>query len=553
MNYPTQAFAMQDSESHDQFDYVIVGAGSAGCVLADRLSRGGRHRVLLLEAGGSDARFWIKVPIGYAFNVGNPVLNWGYATQPDAGLDGRSIPWPRGRVIGGSGSINAMAYVRGLPHDFDDWAASGAPGWGWDTVRGVYDAMETRHTPDATGRRTAQGSGPVWVSDLSDQMHPFSHTFLEAARDTGLPLSDDMNAGEGEGVTYYRSTVRFGRRWSSADAFLRAARRRPNLTVLTGADVQRIEGLSGQGNTLRYRHKGRDRTVRARREIILSAGAINTPKLLQLSGLGPGALLQSHGIPVVRDLPHVGRGLQDHLAVSYQFHATRPTLNAELGTMAGRLRAGLAYALRRRGPLAVPVNQVGGFVRSHPDRAAPDVQLFCNPASYEMSPAGRPVLDRAQGYLISAQPCRPTSRGEVRIASSDPDAAPLIEAHSLTTQADCDAALRASRLLQRFAAAPSLRAVTGAAKAPDLTGLDDAGLMEVFRARASTVYHASCTCRMGPSAQDSVLDARLRVHGVPGLRVVDASAFPNVTSGNTNAPTMMLAMRAAELILQDAS
>jgi choline dehydrogenase len=535
-----------------EFDYVIVGAGSAGCVLADMLSRDGRHRVLLLEAGGSDARLWIKVPIGYAFNVSNPDLNWGYATQPDAGLGARSIPWPRGRVIGGSGSINAMAYVRGLPRDFDDWAAAGAAGWGWDRVRAVYEAMETRHTPDATGRRRAQGSGPVWVSDLSDQMHPFSRTFLDAAREAGLPLSDDMNAGAGEGVTYYRSSVRRGRRWSSADAFLRAAMRRPNLTVITGADVRRIDGLRGQGNALRYRHKGRDHIVRARREIILSAGAINTPKLLQLSGIGPGALLQSRGIPVVRDLPQVGQGLQDHLAVSYQFHATRPTLNASLGTWRGQIRAGLAYALRRRGPLAVPVNQVGGFVRSAPDRDAPDVQLFCNPASYEMSSKGRPVLDREQGYLISAQPCRPTSRGAVRIASADPDAAPLIDAQSLTTRADRDAALQASRLLQRLATAPSLRAVTRAAKAPDLSQLDDAGLMEEFRARASTVYHASCTCRMGHSPRDSVLDARLRVHGVPGLRVVDASAFPNVTSGNTNAPTMMLAMRAAELILQDA-
>ncbi len=535
-----------------QFDYVIVGAGSAGCVLADMLTRDGRHSVLLLEAGGSDARLWIKVPIGYAFNVSNPRLNWGYATQPDPGLGGRSITWPRGRVIGGSGSINAMAYVRGLPRDFDDWEAAGATGWGWDAVCAVYDRMETRHAPDATGRRTVQGDGPVWVSDLSDQMHPFSRTFLKAAEEAALPRSDDMNAGTCEGVAYYRSSVRHGRRWSSADAFLRAALRRSNLTVRTGADVRRIEGLNGQGNSLRYRHKGRDCTVRARREIILSAGAINTPKILQLSGLGPGALLHARGIPVVRDLPQVGHGLQDHLAVSYQFHATRPTLNASLGTLTGQMRAGLAYALRRRGPLAVPVNQVGGFVRSDPDKAAPDVQLFCNPASYEMSPEGRPRLDREQGYLISAQPCRPTSRGAVRVASADPDHAPLIEARSLTTQADCDAALQASRVLQRFAAAPSLRAVTRAAKAPDLTELDDAGLMDVFRARASTVYHASCTCRMGHSAQDSVLDARLRVHGVPGLRVVDASAFPNVTSGNTNAPTMMLAMRAAELILQDA-
>lgn len=544
--------AMRTGDQAVEYDFVIVGAGSAGCVLAERLTRDGRHRVLLLEAGGPDSRLSVKVPIGYALNVGNPRLNWGYATQPDPGLDGRIIAWPRGRVIGGCGSINAMAYVRGLPHDFEDWSAAGATGWNWDSVHATYDRLETRDTIDAAGKRRTEGRGPVWVSDLSDQMNPFSQSFLAAARDTGLPVIADMNAPAAEGMTYYRSMVRRGRRWSSADAFLRMARGRRNLEVVTGADVHRLELRPEGVHALRYLRKGATHRVRARRELVLCAGAINTPKLLQVSGVGPGALLQSHGIPVIRDLPQVGRGLQDHLAISYQFRATYPTLNCALGTFAGRLRAALDYAMRRRGPLAVPVNQVGGFVRSGPQLEAPDVQLFCNPASFEMTPAGRPVLDRQPGYLLSAQQCRPTSRGTVRIASSDPGDAPLIEPNSLATQEDRDAALRASRLLQRLASSPSLRARTAAAKAPDLTMMDDDGLMKNFRARASTVYHPSCTCRMGRNARDSVLDARLQVHGLPGLRVVDASAFPNITSGNINAPTLMLAMRAADMILQAA-
>lgn len=543
---------MQDAVKQGaEFDFIIVGPGSAGCVLAERLTRCGRFRVALLEAGGSNARLSVRVPIGYAFNVSNPKLSWGYVTQPDPGLAGRSIPWPRGRLVGGCGSINAMAYLRGLAHDFDDWAAAGATGWGWDAVQPVFDRLETRDTRDNAGQLQQVGNGPIRVSDLSEQMAPFSRIFLQAARDIGLPVVADMNTPGAEGVSHYRSTVRNGRRWSSADAFLRVARGRRNLALLTHAQVTRLD-LQAGGGIVHFHHRGAARTLRARRDVILSAGAINTPHLMQLSGLGPGALLQAHGIVVQRDLPQVGRGLQDHLAVSYQFFASAPTLNSVLGCVTGRLRAGLAYALHRRGPLAVPVNQVGGIVRADSQAAVPDVQLFCNPASYEMLSSGPPALDRVPGYLISAQPCRPTSRGQVRLASPDPRAAPLIEANSLATEEDCATALRASRLLQRLARAPSLRAATTTAKTPDLLALDDAGLMEGFRTRASTVYHPSCTCRMGRGPQDSVLNARLQVHGVAGLRVVDASAFPNITSGNINAPTMMLAMRAADLILEDA-
>ncbi|WP_405404958.1 GMC family oxidoreductase [Paracoccus sp. Ld10] len=528
-----------------EFDYVIVGAGSAGCVLADRISASGKHRILVLEAGGSDRQFWIKIPVGYAINYAKPALNWGYHTEADGALNARKSYWPRGKVVGGSSSINAMAYVRGQARDFDDWAAAGADGWGWSDVRSTYDRMETRSdAPDA--------GGPVWVQNLADQMNPFSRHFLTAAQQAGFAAIDDMNADGAEGVGFYRSNVRRGMRWSSADAFLRPALKRPNVTLQTRAHVMRLEFDGARVVGLSYAHGGRTHRVTARKEVILSAGAINSPQLLQLSGIGPAELLRGQGITVRHDLPQVGQGLQDHLAVSYQFRATQKTLNSILGHPLGRLAAGMRYVMTRRGPLAVPVNQVGGFVRSGTGQDAPDIQLFCNPASYEVSPAGEVIVDRDPGYLLSAQVCRPTSRGSVQITSADYRNAPAIQPNSLSTNEDCDAAVRASRVIRALSRTPILQSLTAASKLTGFDTMDDDALLAEFRNRAGTVYHPTCTCRMGQGAADSVLNARLQVHGVPGLRVVDASAFPNITSGNTNAPTMMLAMRAADLILQDA-
>jgi choline dehydrogenase len=534
-----------------EFDYVIVGAGSAGCVLANRLTESGKYTVLLLESGGSDARFWVKVPLGYAINVTNPAVNWGYHTAPDPELNGRSISWPRGKLIGGSSSINAMAYVRGLPHDFDDWVKAGAHGWHWDAVRAVYDRLETQSDITPQGRQT-RGDGPVFVSDLSDQMAPFSKHFLAAAREAGHNVIADMNRPDVDGITYYRSSVRNGLRWSSADAFLRPAQRRSNLSVLHHADVDRVIYEGGRVRGVAFHRGEQQHQATARKEVILCAGAINSPKVLQQSGFGPADVLRRHGIPVIRDLPQVGRGLQDHLAVSYQFQANCATLNTTLGRRIGRLRAGAQYLLTRKGPLAVPVNQVGGFVRSDPHGDVPDTQLYFNPVSYRVSATGITIVDRSAGYQISAQPCRPTSTGSIEITSLNTQDAPRIMPQSLTTKEDRAAAIRASKALQRFAKTASLQAVTTAAKSPDLMTLDDAALLEDFQNRASTVYHPTCTCRMGHTDQDSVLDERLRVHGVQGLRVADASAFPNITSGNTNAPTMMLAMRAADMIVEDA-
>lgn len=533
-----------------EFDYVIVGAGSAGCVLADRLTRCGRHTVLLLESGRSDKRFWVKVPIGYAINVHNPLVNWGFQTAPDAGLNDRRISWPRGRLIGGSSSINAMAYVRGLGKDFDDWEAAGADGWGWRNVKEVYERLETRIEDTEKGRVTI-GDGPVIVSDLSRQMSRFSKNFLQAARDMGHAVVPDMNAQDIENISFYRSTVRNGVRWSAADAFLRPAESRPNLTVLQRADVSGLIFDGTKVSGVSFDRGGKTLQAKARNEVLLCAGAINSPKLLQLSGIGPQDVLRRNGVPIRRNLPFVGKGLQDHLAVSYQFNAHGKTLNHTLGRPVGKMLAGMAYLAARRGALAVPVNQVGGFVRSHADEAAPDIQLYFNPVSYHVAPNGRTVVDRTSGYQISAQPCRPTSTGRIEIVSTSPKAPPRILPNSLSSSSDQMKAIAAGRLLQKYAQTDSLKAVTKAAKSPDLLAMDDDALLEDFRARASTVYHPTCSCRMGNDEKNSVLDARLRVHGVRGLRVVDASAFPNITSGNTNAPTMMLAMRAADLILED--
>lgn len=539
--------------NHASYDYIVVGAGSAGCALAERLTRDGRTRVLLLEAGGSDRRFWIKVPIGYAVNFANPRLNWNYHAEPDDGLNGRSEYWPRGKVIGGSSSINAMAYMRGLPHDYDDWDRAGAAGWSWDAVRPAFERMERHLECGADGKPRERGNGLLTVSDLSDQMNPFSRRFLAAAQACGWTRSENLSTATSAGVGYYRSTVRDGMRCSAADAFLAPARRRANLHIVSNAMVERVQFAGKRAKGLRYHVGDEVVDVAAGREVILCAGAINSPKLLQLSGVGPADLLRGLGLPVQLDLPEVGQGLQDHLAISHLFRATTPTLNNVLGRLPQRLLAGLRYLATRRGPLSVPVNQVGGYVGSRGDNARPDMQIYCNPLSYSTAADGRPVLDREPGYLLSAQLCCPDSRGEIAIRSANPGDAPSIRPNSLATEHDRDGARRAVKIIEQLASTPALAEVTSKRLVPSPAVCGTDALMEDFRARASTVFHPTSTCRMGRGPRDSVLDARLRVHGVSGLRVVDSSAFPMVTSGNTNAPTMMLATRAAEMILEDAA
>lgn len=535
----------------EQFDYVVVGAGSAGCVVASRLAEGGKARVLLLEAGGSDRTVWIQLPIGYGRTFFDPRVNWMYDTAPVPGLGGRSSYWPRGKVVGGSGSINAMVHVRGQRHDFDDWRDMGNPGWGWDDVLPWFIKAEDSEVIEPGWR--GQG-GPQHVTDLAAKVHPLCRRFIEAGQSLGLPLSPDFNGSQSEGLGTFQITTRDGRRASTANEYLRPAIRRGGITLRTRAQVTRIlfEGKRAVG--VEYSHKGHLHQVRAAGEVILCGGAINSPQLLQLSGVGDGAHLQGLGIDVVEHRAGVGANLQDHLAVSY-FHASAvPTLNDELGPLSGKIRAALAYAWNRSGPLAMSVNQAGGFVRGTPEASRVNLQLYFSPVSYTKTPLSERKLanpDPFSAFLLSFNACRPTSRGWLRIASPDPLAHPEIQPDYLSTEHDIEEARQGMALIRRIAQASPLADVITGQLVPGPEVVSDDQWLEDFRARADTVYHPSCTCMMGPDPAGAVVDARLRVHGIDGLRVIDASAFPTVTSGNTNAPVVMLAEKGAAMVIED--
>jgi len=534
------------------YDYVVIGAGSAGCVLADQLSADGRATVLVLEAGGHDRRLWINMPIGYGKTFYDERVNWKFQAQPDPGLNDRRIYFPRGKVVGGSSSINAMVYCRGLPGDFDDWVAAGNTGWGWRDVAPVFDHLERR--VDADGTAAADG-GPLFVSDVRRQLHPMARHFFAASQQAGLPFTEDFNGAAPEGVGRYQINTRHGMRWSAADAFLRPALRRGTVTLSTGALAERVLFDGRRAVGVAYRQGSSRHTVRARAAVVLSAGAIQTPQLLQLSGVGPGALLQRYGIAPVLVQEQVGARLQDHLAMSYTYQATEPTLNNVLSSLWGRLRIGAQYAMTRKGPLSISVNQCGGFVRSHADAPQVDLQLYCNPISYTLqeSQTGTQIVpDRFAGFILCFQPCRPHSRGRVEIVGTDIAQPPAIMPSYLSHPHDVAQALRGAQLIRRLENTDAMRALIQLPIAPRLDAMDDAAMVEDFRNRASTCYHPVGSCAMGPDPASSVVDADLRVHGLDHLYVVDASVFPNVTSGNTHAPTTMVAHKGAQSILAGA-
>lgn len=534
-----------------EFDFIIVGAGSAGCVLANRLTENDRHSVLLLEAGGSDLSPWIWMPIGYGKTFYRPSVNWMYRTEPDPALNDRVSYWPRGKVMGGSSAINAMVYVRGQPEDFDDWQAMGNPGWGWEDVLPWFRRMETN---DAGGNDWRGDSGPLHVTTPTRDLHPLCDHFIRAGQELQFPHNPDFNGASQAGVGAYQITVKGGMRMSTARAYIRPARNRPNLHVVQHALATRILFDGRRATGIRYRHRGHEVTATARREVILSAGAINSPQLLQLSGVGPAAVLRRHGIAVHHALDGVGRNLQDHLCIDHLFRARLPTLNDQLRPWHGKLWQGLRYVLARRGPLALGVNQAGGFVSTRAGGGRPNMQLFFSPLSYTKAPPGkRPLMnpDPFPGFLLSAQPTRPTSRGHLAIRSADPMAAPEIHANALATAHDRQEMLEATRLLRRLAATPALARIIEAEMKPGPDIQTDEDLMADCRERAGTVFHPVSTCRMGPDPGVDVVDARLRVHGLAGLRVVDAAIFPTLTSGNTNAPVIMVAEKAATMILSD--
>ena len=536
----------------DAFDYVIVGAGTAGCVVASRLSEDSKASVLVLEAGGSDQTLWIQLPIGYGRTFFDHRINWMYDTAPVAALAGRTSYWPRGKVVGGSGSINAMVHVRGQPGDFDDWAALGNPGWSYDDVQPFFRMSEDHDGGDSHHRGRG---GPMHVTDIRRQAHPLCQTFVETARALGFNATEDFNTPPGEGVGVYQINTDKGRRASSANAFLRPALRRPNLELRTRAHVTRIlfEGPRAVG--VEYRRGGRIQRVMARGEVILCGGSMNSPQLLQLSGVGEAQHLRALGIAPVLDAPAVGKNLQDHLAVSYFYRSNRPTLNDELGPLSGKLKAGLRYLWDCGGPLSMSVNQGGGFVRSDPALARPNLQLYFSPVSYTRTPLSERRLtnpDPFSAFLLSFNACRPTSRGAIAICSRDPFAHPTITPNYLATDKDVAEATAGVRLLRQLAATSPLSGIITGEILPGEHLRSDEALLQDFRARADTVYHPVGTCGMGADPAASVVDARLRVHGLQGLRVIDASIFPTLTSGNTNAPTVMVAEKGAAMVLEDA-
>jgi choline dehydrogenase-like flavoprotein len=529
-----------------EFDYIIVGAGSAGCVLADRLSANGRDRVLVLEAGGSDNRFWIKTPIGYGRTFADPEVNWKYEAIASPGLNGRTMYWPRGRVVGGSSSINALVYCRGVPQDFDDWRQMGNVGWGWEDVKSYFERSERRI--DSSGH--TRGGGALAVADVSPFLHPMRRNWLAAAAELNLPVTDDFNGDHPLGLGCYQVNIRNGVRCSAADAFLRPALRRDNVKLRTQAWASKIRFAQHRAMGVEYVCAGQAHFAAARREVLLCAGAVNSPQLLQLSGVGPAQTLAAFGVETVLDNPSVGGHLQDHLAAVYSYRATQPTLNDELSSRRGKLIAGLRYLLSRRGPLALSVNQMGGLLSAVPGSNRPTVQLYFNPVTYSTGDSTRKSIrvDDFSGFYLCYQPTRPTSVGRIDIVSPDFRQPPKIAPNYLSTAEDEAAVVQGGRLLQNIARTRAIRELIRDPIQPDLGTMDEAQMLADFRARAMTVYHPVGTCRMGRTVADSVVDSLLRVHGVEALRVVDASVFPTVTSANTNAPTVMVAQKAADLI-----
>lgn len=534
------------------WDFIIVGAGSAGCVLAERLSADRRSKVLVLEAGGSDRRFFVQLPLGYGKLFYDPAVNWLYKTEPDPGLAGARDHWPRGKLLGGSSSINAMVWIRGHKSDYDDWEAAGNKGWGWNQVLAAYRSIEDNEA----GADSFRGKGgPLFISANKSDLHPLCDAFIRSTAETGLARNEDFNGAEQEGVGNYQMTIRNARRNSTARAFLRPAMKRPNVTVLTNAHAMRVlfEGQRAVG--VEYRHQGQIKTAKAAREIILSGGAINSPQLLMLSGIGDASHLKANGIDIVRHSPNVGQNLNDHQGINYTWRMKVPTYNDILRPWWGKALVGLQYFLQGKGPLAKSINHGGGFFRTDPSLPRPNMQLYFQAFSTLVPREGeRPLLtpDPFSGLSIGLSNCRPTSRGEITLKSADPFAHPRIVANAFSTDHDVQEMLLAVKFLRRIADQEPIRSVIAEELRPGPAVQADEDLIADFRARSGTVYHPSCTARMGPNPADSVVDSELRVHGVSGLRVCDASVFPTLIGGNTNAPSILVGWMGADRILRSA-
>ncbi len=533
------------------YDFIIIGSGSAGSVVAERLSADGRFSVLVLEAGGTDLRFYTQLPMGYGKMFFDKSYNWMYKTEPDAGLAGQQDNWPRGKILGGSSSINAMVWIRGAPQDFDEWQALGNPGWGWADMLPIFKTLEDN---EGGADQWRGAGGPVHVSKIDKEIHPLTHNYIEAVKQTGLLFNPDFNGKNQEGVGLYQITTKNGMRMSAARAFLRPAMKRKNVTVITKAQATRIlfEGKRAVG--VEYIKGGVTKSVRANREVILSGGAVNSPQLLQLSGIGDPALLAKFGIPLVQENINVGQHLTDHQGINYTFKAKQPTLNQTLRPWWGKLLVGMRYILFRNGPLSISMNQGGGFFKTDKGQKRPNMQLYFQAFSTVIPKVGeRPLLspDPWPGFSIGLSNCRTSSRGYIEIKSNNPLDKPRIVANAFSHEDDVSEMLDAVKFLRTIAAQPAMASVIAEEILPGPKVQTDDELIADFRLRSGTVYHPVSTCRMGPDATDSVVNPRLKVHGIEGLRVIDASIFPTLITGNTNAAAIATGWKGASLILED--
>lgn len=532
----------------ETYDYIVVGAGSAGCVLANRLSADPKNRVLVLEAGGRDNWIWFHIPVGYLFAIGNPRADWCFKTESEAGLNGRALNYPRGKTIGGSSAINAMIYMRGQAADYDHWRQLGLSGWGWDDVLPVFK----RHEDHYLGAGAFHGAGGEWRVEFPRLTWKLLDEVREAARQAGIPPIPDFNAGDNEGSSYFQVNQKRGFRWSAARGFLKPALARPNLRLETGCHTERVLIENGRAVGVVYRQNGVTHTAKARGEVILSAGAIGSPHLLKLSGIGPAQELAQHGIPVVKDMPGVGANLQDHLQLRMIYKvAGIPTLNEQYHSLFGRAKMGLQFAFLQRGPLTMAPSQLGIFTRSRTEVERADLEFHVQPLS--LGKFGEP-LHAFPAFTMSVCNLRPTSRGNLTLASADSTAAPRIQPNYLATEEDRRVAADSIRVARRIVAQPALAPYRPDEVLPGPTVADtEEALARAAGDIGTTIFHPVGTAKMGLASDAlAVVDERLRVFGIAGLRIADASIMPTIVSGNTNSPTIMIAEKAAGMILADA-